>query len=107
MLGLTGVAPRYPMIVLGAAFVLVPAAMWPSVPLIVNKRIVGTAYGVMTQIQNIGLFAFPKLNGALRESTGDYTASQIMFSTLGVVALIAALLLLSADRKAGRVLERP
>jgi len=107
VLGLTDLAPRFPMIVLGAAFVLVPAAMWPSVPLIVNKRIVGTAYGVMTQIQNIGLFAFPKLNGALRESTGDYTASQIMFSTLGVVALIAALLLLSADRKAGRVLERP
>jgi MFS family permease len=107
VLGLTDLAPRYPMIVLGAAFVLVPAAMWPSIPLIVNRRIVGTAYGVMTQIQNIGLFAFPKLNGALRESTGGYTASQIMFATLGVVALIGAFLLLSSDRKAGRILQHP
>lgn len=68
---------------------------------------VGTAFGVMTQIQNIGLFAFPKLNGALRESTGAYTASQLMFAGLGVVALIAAALLLTTDRKAGGVLERP
>jgi MFS family permease len=107
VLGFTYLAPRYPMIVLGAAFVLVPAALWPAVPLLVRKNMVGTAFGVMTQIQNIGLFAFPKLNGALRESTGDYTASQIMFATLGVVALIAAFLLLTTDRKADNVLEQP
>jgi nitrate/nitrite transporter NarK len=95
------------MIVLGAAFVLVPAALWPAVPLLVRKNMVGTAFGVMTQIQNVGLFAFPKLNGALRESTGDYTASQLMFAGLGVIALIAAALLLTTDRKADRVLERP
>jgi MFS family permease len=107
VLGLSDMAPKYPMIILGAAFVLVPAAMWPSVPYVVDKKIIGTAFGVMTQIQNIGLFAFPTLNGWLRERTGDYVASQVMFATLGVVGLIAAFLLLKADRKAGHVLERP
>ena len=107
VLGLTHLAPRYPMMVLGAAFVLVPAALWPAIPLLVKKNMVGTAFGVTTQIQNIGLFAFPKLNGALREATGDYTASQLMFATLGVIALVAAVLLLASDRRAGRVLELP
>ena len=101
------VAPRYPMIVLGAAFVLVPAALWPSVPLLVDKRMTGTAYGVLTQIQNIGLFAFPKANGWLRETTGDYQASQLMFVGLGVLALVFAFMLLRSDRKLGGVLERP
>jgi nitrate/nitrite transporter NarK len=95
------------MIVLGAAFVLVPAALWPAIPLLVRKNMVGTGFGVLTQIQNIGLFAFPKLNGWLRESTGDYEASQLMFAGLGVVALIAAILLLASDRRADGVLERP
>ena len=106
-MGWTSIPPAYSMIVLGAAFVLVPAAMWPSVPLIVEERRVGTAFGLMTMIQNLGLAAFPWLNGQLRVATGGYQASQTMFAGLGVVGLIFALLLLSADRKEGRILERP
>ena len=106
-LGYTSLFPGIAMVVLGAAFVLVPAAMWPSVPLIVEKDRVGTAFGLMTAIQNIGLFAFPYLNGALRDRTQAYTASQTMFAGLGVCGLVVALLLLAADRRAGGVLERP
>jgi len=68
------------MILLGAAFVLVPAAMWPSVPLVVEEKRVGTAFGLMTAIQNIGLGLFPLLNGKLRDATGTYTATEIMFA---------------------------
>jgi MFS family permease len=107
VLGYSGMAPKFPMMVLGVAFVLVPAAMWPSVPLVVDKRIVGTAFGVMTQIQNVGLFAFPWLNGKFRETTGQYEASQTMFAGLGLVALVGAFLLLRNDRKTGHVLENP
>jgi MFS family permease len=53
-MGWTMIPPAYSMIVLGAAFVLVPAAMWPSIPLVVEKERVGTAFGLMTAIQNIG-----------------------------------------------------
>ena len=62
------VPPLLPMILLGAAFVLVPAAMWPAVPLIVEKNRVGTAFGLMTMIQNVGLALFPWLNGRLRDA---------------------------------------
>ena len=101
----TMVAPAIPMIVLGTAFVLVPAAMWPSVPLIVEKERVGTAFGLMTMIQNVGLALFPWLNGLLRDATQDYTASMIMFSSLGLIGLTFAVLLKRADRREGSKLE--
>ncbi len=106
-LGFTMLTPILPMIVLGAAFVLVPAAMWPSIPLIVGRNQTGTAYGLMTLIQNFGLMAFPWLNGKLREATHDYEASMLMFASLGVVGLIFAALLKGADTRHGAVLERP
>jgi MFS family permease len=106
-MGLTRIYPAYPMILLGFAFVLVPAAMWPSVPLIVRAERVGTAFGLMTAIQNVGLGLFPLLNGLLRDKTGSYVASEIMFASLGLVGLVFALLLKRADRREGRGLEVP
>jgi MFS family permease len=56
-MGLTTWSPIPSMIVLGAAFVLVPAALWPSVPMVVEPSRVGTAFGLLTAIQNVGLMA--------------------------------------------------
>jgi MFS family permease len=106
-MGVTRIYPVYPMITLGVAFVLIPAAMWPSIPLIVRKETVGTAFGLMTMIQNIGLALFPSLNGMLRDLTHSYTASQIMFASLGVSGLIFALLLKRADARQKNMLENP
>ena len=66
----------------------------------------GTAFGLMTACQNIGLLAFPYFNGTLRDATHGYTASQTMFAGLGGLGLIFAVLLLRADRRAGGRLER-
>jgi MFS-type transporter involved in bile tolerance (Atg22 family) len=98
-------APAIPMLILGAAFVMVPAAMWPSIPLIVEKNRVGTAFGLTTTIQNFGLALFPWLNGMLRDATQTYTASMVMFSALGVLGLIFSVLLLRADHREGKKLE--
>jgi hypothetical protein len=106
LLGLTHLSPVLSMTVLGAAFVLVPACIWPSVPLIVDARCVGTAFGLMTAIQNLGLAAYPVANGALRDATHGYTASQIMFAALGFCGLVFSVLLLRADRREGGRLER-
>jgi MFS family permease len=106
-MGLTRIYPAYPMILLGFSFVLVPAAMWPSVPLIVRSERVGTAFGLMTAIQNFGLGAFPWFNGKLRDITGNYVASQLMFASLGVIGLVFAILLKRADRRERRGLEVP
>ena len=105
-LAYTHISPALVMVVLGAAFVLVPAALWPAVPLIVRRGHLGTAFGVMTLIQNVGLMLFPWLNGWLRERTETYNASMLMFAGLGVAALVFALLLWSVDRR-DRILEKP
>jgi MFS family permease len=106
-MGLTKLYPAYPMIALGAAFVLVPAALWPTVPLIVRKERVGTAFGLMTAIQNIGMAVFPLLNGLLRDLTKTYTASSLMFAGLGVAGFVFALLLKRANAREGAGLELP
>ncbi len=106
VMGITHWNPIPSMIVLGVAFVLVPAALWPSVPLVVEEKRVGTAFGLITAIQNVGLMTFPKLSGYLIDTTKDYTATQVMFSMLGVAGLIFAFLLLRADRRSGGALER-
>ena len=107
ILGFTMVPPWIPMLLLGAAFVLVPAAMWPAVPLIVEKNRVGTAFGLMTMIQNVGLALFPWLNGRLRVLTHTYQSSMVMFATLGAAGFVFAVLLLRSDARAGAPLEHP
>ncbi|MBN1273115.1 MAG: MFS transporter [Candidatus Aminicenantes bacterium] len=106
IMGITHINPVFPMIALGAAFVLVPAALWPSVPLVVRKERVGTAFGLLTAVQNIGLALFPFLNGLLRDVTKSYTSSLLMFTGLGIIGLILALLLKRADAREGGMLER-
>ena len=109
-LGLSHADPRISMVLLGSAFVLVPAAMWPSIPLLVAKDKVGTAFGLTTMIQNIGLATFPYLNGLLahqKDGAVDYTASQVMFAALGIAGLVFAFLLLRSDARSGNVLEAP
>ncbi|NIA30137.1 MAG: MFS transporter [Actinobacteria bacterium] len=107
IMAFTMVPPKFPMMILGAAFVLVPAAMWPAVPLIVRKEMVGSAFGLITMIQNIGLALFPYLNGKLRVVTHTYTASMTMFASLGFIGLIFAYLLKRADAHDSGALERP
>lgn len=106
LMGLTRIYPAYPMVFLGIAFVLVPAAMWPSVPMVVREERTGTAFGLMTAIQNIGLGLFPLVNGFLRDKTHSYTASSVMFASLGMVGLVFALLLKRADGRESNILEK-
>ncbi len=106
IMGFTKIYPAFPMIILGISFSLVPSALWPSVPLIVREEKVGTAFGLMTMIQNIGLFLFPYLNGKLRDLTNGYTASMIMFTILGILGFTFSVLLKISDRRSGNLLER-
>lgn len=117
LLALTPLTPYISMFVLGIAFSLVPASMWPSVALVVKEKRLGTAYGLMTSLQNLGLFAFPILAGWItdvvnpgvtadmvksREASLDYTYTILMFAVLGLFGLIFAVLL---KRAAGDKLE--
>ena len=94
-------------VVLGVSFSLVPAALWPSVPKIIDEKILGSAYCLIFWVQNIGLCFVPKIIGALRQSTGSYLVPMIVFSSFGVLAFFFSLLLKAEDKKKGYGLELP
>lgn len=109
-------------IILGVSFSLVPAALWPSVPKLVDNRVLGSAYSIIFWIQNIGLMLTPILIGwALKASNPgvadgiaagetvkyNYTVPMLIFACLGVVAFFLALWLKTEDKKTGYGLELP
>ena len=94
-------------VVLGVSFSLVPAALWPSVPKIIDEKILGSAYCLIFWVQNIGLCLVPMLIGSLRESTGGYLVPMIVFASFGVLAFILSISLKLEDRKKGYGLEKP
>ena len=113
-------------VVLGISFALVPAALWPSVPKIIDEKVLGSAYCLIFWVQNIGLCFVPKLIGNVLESSNasnpdviaaklsgaefipyDYTIPLIIFAGFGILAFLIALYLKSLDRKRGLGLEEP
>jgi predicted MFS family arabinose efflux permease len=99
-LGLTNFSPLLPIIGLGVSFSFVASALWPSLPLLVEEKRLGTAFGLTTLLQNAGLTVFPWVAGKLTDlSDGDYKNSMLMFAGLGVVALVLSVLLRLSARK--------
>ncbi len=115
-------------LVLGASFSLVPASLWPSVPKLVDAKIIGSAYALIFWIQNIGLWLFPLLIGKVLDSSNpqivqgladgsltpeeaavsyNYTNPLVMLACLGVAALLIGLFLKVIDRKKHLGLEEP
>lgn len=93
------------MAIMGVAFSLIPAVMWPSVAYIVDQSKLGTAYGVMTMIQNIGLAGFNLLIGWANDHSaagaanpGGYRLGMWIFSVLGFLGMFFAFLLLNRER---------
>ncbi|MBD5177882.1 MAG: major facilitator superfamily domain-containing protein 1 [Bacteroidales bacterium] len=126
---LLGVIVAYvTILVLGASFSLVPASLWPSVPKLVDAKIIGSAYALIFWIQNIGLWLFPMLIGKVLTSTNpeiaeavangtmteevasvsyNYQWPLVMLAVLGVLALLLGLVLKVIDRKQHLGLELP
>lgn len=103
-------------IVLGISFSLVPAALWPSVPKLIDGKLLGSAYALIFWIQNIGLYAFPMIIGSVLKASNtgvtdplqyNYTVPMVVFASLGVAALVLGLYLKAIDRKGGYGLEEP
>ncbi len=100
MMGYTHVSLYVPMAMMGIAFSLIPAVMWPSVAYIVEQSKLGTAYGLMTMIQNIGLAGFNLLIGwandhghASADNPAGYQMGMWIFSILGFLGVLFAFLL--------------
>ncbi|MCH5244942.1 MAG: MFS transporter [Muribaculaceae bacterium] len=103
-------------IMLGISFSLVPASLWPSVPKLVDNKLLGSAYALIFWIQNIGLYAFPMIIGSVLASSNpgvtdplkyNYTVPMTVFASLGVLALFFGLWLKAIDSKGNYGLEEP
>lgn len=113
-------------VILGVSFALVPAALWPSVPKIIDEKVLGSAYCLIFWVQNIGLCFVPKIIGNVLASSNednpaviaakaankdfipyDYTTPLIIFAGFGVAALLLAVYLKLIDKKNGYGLEEP
>lgn len=112
----------FAIILLGVSFSLVPASLWPSVPKLVENKVLGSAYSIIFWIQNIGLMLTPVLIGwalavtnpemtdAIADNASvkyDYTVPMLIFASFGVIAVVFALLLKAEDKKKGYGLELP
>ena len=118
LLGYTHFAPVVPIFVVGIALSLVPAALWAAIPMMVPESRLGTAFGAVGYVQNVGLMLFPYLAGkiadahttvnAAGESIIDYSSTMLMFIGLGLCGFVFSLLLKWADarRKDGQSIER-
>ena len=93
-----------------------PASLWPSVPKLVDAKVIGSAYALIFWIQNIGLWLFPLLIGKVLDATNpegtpatelNYTAPLIMLACLGVAALVLGFILKAVDKQKGIGLEEP
>lgn len=93
-LALSSSSPVPAVLGLGLAFSLVPTVVWPTVPLLVPPARVGSAYGLMSMLQAVGMALVPWGSGALRDSTGNYAASLLLLAGLGGVCTLIGLLAL-------------
>ncbi|MCK5839701.1 MAG: MFS transporter, partial [Bacteroidales bacterium] len=98
-----------------------PAAMWPSVAKIVPEHRIGTAYGAMFSIQNLGLFTVPILAGTILDASNPgitsemiqqgsrlhYTPTILLFAALGLLGLFFAFMLKREEKSSGYGLELP
>jgi len=121
LLGMTHFPPVVPIFVVGIALSLVPAALWAAIPMMVDEHRLGTAFGVVGYVQNVGLMFFPYVAGRIADahttvemvggeqvSRVDYTMTMVMFACLGVVGFLFALALKAADnrRSDGQSIEK-
>ncbi len=111
---LTPLQPHVFMIFLGIAFSLVPAAMWPSMVKLVRDKEIGTAYGIMYSVQNLGLWGVPILAGMVLDKANpgapevlNYTPTILLFGGLSLLGLIFAILLKWDDGRRGFGIEKP
>lgn len=113
-------------VLLGISFALVPAALWPSIPKIIDEKVLGSAYCLIFWVQNIGLCFVPMLIGSVLASSNadnpaviaakaagdefipyDYTTPLVIFAMFGIAALVLSIYLKFIDRKNGFGLEKP
>jgi MFS family permease len=100
VLGLTSLNLWVSTVMMGISWSLVPAVIWPATTLIVEPRRLGTALGLITLIQALGMAASNLAAGRLADFAGagsqnpaGYEVMLLFFFLLSLTALLSAVLL--------------
>lgn len=102
-----GLSLYLPVSLMGIAFSLIPAVLWPAVAYIVDEKRLGTAYALMTLLQQVGVFGVSSalgmvndLSGASASNPGGYALGMLLLTGLSLLGLLFSLLLWSSEKKA-------
>ena len=97
MLAFTSIPPFIPMAMMGVAFALVPAVMWPALAYVVDRSRLGMANGMLDTVQQIGLVGINLTigmtndwAGASAANPGGYAPSMIIFTVIALLAVVCA-----------------
>jgi len=99
--------PAVPQVMIGIAYSIYAAAIWPSVSLVVDEANLGTAYGVITALQNFGLTVVPLIVGAIQSKTDTYIWCSVFFAAFAAVGTVFGVLVVIEDLRAGGILSKP
>jgi len=101
-------SPVIPLVGQGLAYVCYAAVIWPSVPLTVRKESVGTAFGAMTAIQNVGLALFPMVIASVYKASDDRYLPNVeyFFVTCALLGVLIGILLNVLDKRRGGILNK-
>ena len=109
LMAVSSVSPIGPMVGQGIAYSAFAAVIWPSVPIVVQMKLIGLGYGVITSVQNGGLAFFPLIVAAIYESSGDQYIPKVEFFFVGLACLgvVVGLFLNFYDANHGHIFNRP
>eukprot|EP01118_Nematostelium_gracile_P014379 TRINITY_DN5585_c0_g1_i1.p1 TRINITY_DN5585_c0_g1~~TRINITY_DN5585_c0_g1_i1.p1 ORF type:complete len:463 (+),score=112.64 TRINITY_DN5585_c0_g1_i1:40-1389(+) len=106
ILALTHWHPIAPMIILGFSYSICAAALWPCVALVIPTHQLGSAYGLMTAMQNLGLAVAPLVVGfSLTKTNNNFTLMEFTFVGFGACSALFSVLVILLDIQAGRQLN--
>jgi MFS family permease len=105
MMAYSRVSLEIPVSLLGIAFSLVPAILWPSVAYLVDEKRLGTAYALMTLCQQVGWAAMAWAIGKVNDVSGagpanpeGYISGMWIFAALGFMGLLFSFLLWRSEK---------
>ncbi len=100
ILGATDLSLWISTVLMGISFSVIPAVIWPATSMLVEPKRLGTAFGLINVLQNLGLFACNYLAGWLNDANhagaanpAGYGPMLQMFGALSLLALVSTLAL--------------
>ena len=96
------------LVLLGLGYAIYASIMWSCIPLVVPERTSGTAYGIVTSIQNTGLFLGPLAVGLIYDnSSNGYYWVSMFFAFVAAVGIATGLTIHAMDKMNSGILDKP